>query len=134
MFGRRLLYWLPALCWASMIFYMSTQTIHRVPWWWFENADKVIHFILFGTLSVFVFFALRFGHGIGFLAAALIAVLASSAYGGSDEIHQLYTAGRTSDLHDWFADTLGACTVFLFAFIPQRKPPPAIVPYGLRRM
>ncbi len=134
MFGKRLLYWLPALSWASMIFYMSTKTIHRVPWWWFENADKVIHFILFGTLSVFVFFALKVGHQMRFALAAVLAVVISSAYGGSDEIHQLYTAGRTSDPRDWMADTLGACIVFLFALIPQRKPPPTIVPYGLRRM
>ncbi|MFH0908556.1 MAG: VanZ family protein [bacterium] len=134
MFRKRLLYWLPALCWASVIFHMSTRSSFPQPPFWFENMDKVIHFILFGTLSGFVFFALKVGHGMRFPVAALLAVLISSAYGGSDEIHQLFTAGRSSDPRDWVADTLGACTVFLFAFIPQRKSPPAIVPYGLRKM
>jgi VanZ family protein len=32
----------------------------------------------------------------------------TSAYGASDEWHQLYTVGRNADLHDWMADTLGA--------------------------
>jgi VanZ family protein len=132
--ANKVLYWIPAVAWSLMIFYLSTRSSFPTPPFWFENIDKVVHAILFGTLSVFIYFALFAGHRLRFIYAALLAIFISSAYGGSDEIHQIWTAGRTSDLHDWIADTLGACIVFVFVLIPKRKPRPAIVPYGLRKM
>ena len=32
------------------------------------------------------------------------------------------------------ADTIGACGVFVFGLLPKKRPAPAIVPYGLRKM
>ncbi|MCX6954305.1 MAG: VanZ family protein [Verrucomicrobia bacterium] len=40
--------------------------------------------------------------------AGLWAVLAASAYGVSDEFHQSFVPGRSVEVADWMADTLGA--------------------------
>ncbi len=39
---------------------------------------------------------------------AYLAVLLASLYGVSDEVHQAYVPGRSADLFDWVADTVGA--------------------------
>ena len=48
------------------------------------------------------------------LSRALIGLAIASAYGVTDEFHQSFVAGRTADIHDWYADTAGAA-VALFA-------------------
>lgn len=102
---------------------MSTRAIHHKPWWWFHHADKVIHIILFGLLAHFVYFALRQGHQWRFAKAALVAFLAATLYGSSDEIHQRFTPTRSSDLADVGADALGAASVFFCGLCRARKAP-----------
>lgn len=64
--------------------------------------DKVAHFFVFGLLATLVArngFVPRFGW---------LAVLLVSAFGASDEWHQSHTPGRSAEVADWVADTLGA--------------------------
>lgn len=64
--------------------------------------DKVAHFAVFGLLGTLVArngFVPRFGW---------LAVLLVSAFGASDEWHQSFTPGRSVEVADWMADTLGA--------------------------
>ena len=37
------------------------------------------------------------------------AILLASAYGALDEVRQSFTPGRSVEVDDWVADTLGAC-------------------------
>jgi VanZ family protein len=39
-------------------------------------------------------------------------------YGASDEFHQRFVPGRTADVLDWLADSLGACA---FVIVPWWK-------------
>jgi VanZ family protein len=66
------------------------------------NIDKVAHFAVFGLLGTLV---CRFGDGWRAAACALLIV---SGFGASDEWHQSFVPGRSSDVMDWIADTLGA--------------------------
>lgn len=71
--------------------------------------DKGIHFMEYGVLAAFLVHALqgtwpgwaRPGH---YFAAALAAVV----WGLSDEIHQAFVPGRSSDAKDVLADAIGA--------------------------
>lgn len=66
------------------------------------NADKLVHFLVFGLLATLVVrngFAPRH---------AWVAVAAVSAFGAADEWHQSFTPGRAAEVADWVADTLGA--------------------------
>jgi VanZ family protein len=77
--------------------------------------DKAVHFLFFGTMAFLLW-----------IAAAKrwpIAVIATVAcIGAADETLQAYTPGRTSDINDWLADSLGAAAVLVLA---QRVTKPA---------
>lgn len=73
-----------------------------------DHVDKLVHFLIFATLSWLVIRALRQGHGLSLPTAMLLAILITSAYGGSDEWHQRFTPNRDADVIDWLTDTCGA--------------------------
>ncbi|MDO8544541.1 MAG: VanZ family protein [Opitutaceae bacterium] len=67
-----------------------------------SNIDKAAHFAVYGLLATLLG---RIGDG---WRAALWAVVATSLFGVSDELHQMMVPGRSSSVADWIADTLGA--------------------------
>jgi VanZ family protein len=70
--------------------------------------DKAIHFLYFGTMA----FLLWVATGKRWPLAVWLAV---AFIGAADETLQLYTPGRTSDVNDWIADSLGAAAALLVA-------------------
>ena len=78
----------------------------------FEGADKVVHFIMFGGLTgTYIFDRHRIGKTLT-LRGALSCAILSALLGILIELLQDYT-GRSSDICDGIADTLGA-----FASVP----------------
>jgi VanZ family protein len=77
----------------------STLAGPRVP-----GLDKAVHFAVYGLLGTLV---CRQGRG---WRAAGWSALAVSAFGATDEWHQSFVPGRSTELADWLADTLGAAT------------------------
>lgn len=71
------------------------------------NVDKVTHFAVYGLLATLV---CRLGHG---WRSAVFALVAVSAFGATDEWHQSFVPGRSSEVADWVADTLGAATAVM---------------------
>jgi VanZ family protein len=69
------------------------------------QSDKLVHFLVFGLLATVTLRALRIESP---RSRAVVAVSLASLFGASDELHQLFTPGRSCDLFDWLADTLGA--------------------------
>lgn len=112
--------WLPAVAWAALIFHLSNGPTGPEPSWWFPQADKVIHAGLFGILALLLFFALRQAPAWRPSRAAAFAFLLAVLYGASDEVHQLFTPKRSSDLLDVAADATGAACVFV---LRRRSPP-----------
>ena len=104
------LYWLPAVLFASLIFYMSEQ--QNPPgaslFEFLPNADKLAHMAEYFILSLLVYLALVKAHTCKAPAAAVFSVIIISIYGASDEFHQNFTPGRTVDFFDWLADLTGA--------------------------
>lgn len=66
------------------------------------SFDKVAHFCVYGLLATLVQRALPGRR------APLVAVLVVSLFGVTDEVHQAFVPGRSSEVADWVADTLGA--------------------------
>ena len=118
------MWWIPAIVWAAGIFYLSSRTGDELPSFDFPFLDKIVHFLLYAILSSLIFCGARFGRGMRFGAAALLACVLASAYGVTDEIHQTFTAGRSQDVFDWVADTVGAATVFFAAVLRPKEPSP----------
>ncbi len=96
--------WLWPLLFAVAIVIESSQSVVPMPtgiW----QADKIIHFLAFGLLATVTLRALRIDSPRW---RAIAAVLLVSVFGATDEIHQRFTPGRSCDVFDWLADTLGA--------------------------
>ena len=115
---RRLSLWAPPLVYAAVIFHLSSQSnplpqVTAIVW------DKALHLIEYAGLALLLVRALA-GEGLGWLTTIVVAIAATSAYGASDEWHQLLVPGRDSDYHDWIADTCGgALGVVVYATISR---------------
>src|SRR5438128_458629 len=103
---RALLFWLPPIVYAAVIFHFSAET-NPLPALTATIWDKALHMVEYGGLALLVARALR-REGFGRPWSLTLALVIASAYGASDEWHQLFVPGRDSNVLDWLADTIGA--------------------------
>lgn len=99
---------LPIICYAVLIFAVSSLSRVPTPDLGITFADKIAHFIEYG---VFVILLLRaFSHPTISSRAFVLyafAVIVSIVFAALDEYHQKFVPGRTADLYDLAADSLG---------------------------
>lgn len=127
------IWWLPALLWMGLIFFMSHQQgggsgrLSRMILEWFasfgldlrvlfgENAfwviRKMAHFTEYFILFLLVNLALR--QYWEWKKRRWRVLLVCFLYAASDEFHQLFIPGRVGDVLDVTIDTLGASTAML---------------------
>jgi VanZ family protein len=110
---RKVLFWIPPAAWGLLIFYLSTRPSGPQPSWWFNHADKVIHFVIFSIFSTLLFIAGHFGNRWNYRRAAATALVITALYGLSDEFHQSFTPTRSVDPLDALADTCGGSMAFV---------------------
>ena len=109
--------WLPPLLWAATILVLTSVPVPDVgaP----ANSDKVVHYLVYGLLGMFVGRALLLeGRRVRHLALAALAV---SAFGALDEWHQSFIHGRMGDVHDWIADSIGGASALAFMSLRARR-------------
>jgi VanZ family protein len=95
-----------AILWAALIFFLSSIPGSGFPS--HPNALNVVaHFGEYLVLAVLLTLVLNTPDR-ALWKTALIALAIASLYGASDEIHQMFVDGRSSDPLDWVTDTLGA--------------------------
>ena len=104
---RRFIFWLPALGWAGLIFFLSAQSQLPQVGPQFEAKDKIEHFAAYTVFWFCLLLPLRYGHRLSLARTIVLAFLITSAYGASDEFHQSFVPNRTPDVADWAADTFG---------------------------
>jgi VanZ family protein len=105
--GAFLRYWLPLIVYVSLIFVLSAQPNLHPPLH-FQNSDKLMHFGEYGVLGILLFRLVRSrSWGRRRDVAALAVLLAGMAIGVADERFQAFIPGRSCDLFDWLADSLG---------------------------
>ncbi len=94
---------IPSVIIISISWYLSSQEhVEHMPGFW--NADKVVHFVCFGVLCMWLCFACR----TKTFSKIWIPSLITSLYGIIDELHQSFVPGRSCSIFDWIADTTGA--------------------------
>lgn len=121
---KRVLQWLPAVVWMSVIFYFSHQTgddlRSYLPFFqqWFPAMESFDwgHFLAYFILGGAFYWALL-PASLGWKGKAA-AVALCFVYGLTDEYHQTFVDGRTPDLKDLRNDTIGAALAMLFLSLP----------------
>lgn len=106
--------WLPAFAWATVIFMLSSRS--TVPVDLDLGLDKVAHFGAYAVLGAF----LARGQVASRLPVALVFAL-GLAYAASDEWHQSFVPGRSSDAGDWLADAAGVAAGLAFYHWARRR-------------
>lgn len=108
-------FWLATLLWAGLTFWVSSSPDVQGAAGWIDLSpprDKFYHAANFGVLALFIYLASR---------RAWLSVLLASLYGMTDELHQAFVPGRSADVADWLADTLGAALAVTLARLWQRR-------------
>ena len=94
--------------WAGLIFWMSSRSAMPIkqP---FDNFDKLVHAVEYGTLCILLARALHPGRMSRIPAVVWsLAILASFIYGITDEMHQAFVPNRSCDPFDAAFDLFGA--------------------------
>jgi VanZ family protein len=104
----RLRYWLPVLFFMGFIFYMSGQTGQSLPSL-FPYEDIAFHFCIYAMLAWSFGRALTYEKaGLSFFKIVCLCAVFGLLYGISDEYHQSFVSGRTSDIFDVMTDVAGS--------------------------
>lgn len=101
----RLLYWVPVVLYMGVIFYFSSKTGSQVQ---LPTPDYIAHGAEYFGLSWLVRWAWSGSLNSKPEQAYWLAILFSFIYGISDEFHQSFVPGRSPDVMDLLADTVGA--------------------------
>jgi VanZ family protein len=120
--GRAVLLAALALSWAGALFWLSSQPnpLPFVPRGFFTN-DKLLHAGAYALLAALVRGALA-GTRLAPAAALLLAVVAGTAYGATDEWHQMHVPNRSPEASDLAADAVGAALgAACAAFVLRRQ-------------
>lgn len=114
-------YQLPAIIWAVLIFISSSIPAQDLPKLGIPRFDKVIHFVIYLTLAYLTDRAFRNQVRFAVLAKRhlIFTIVFTLLYGISDEMHQMFVAGREPSLLDLSADLLGA--LVLVAIIAVKR-------------
>lgn len=129
---RRLSLWGPVVLQMAVIFYLSSlNDPGPLPG---DISDKGGHFLGYLLLGALMLRAVAGGRlrTITWRLALAAAVLAS-LYGASDEAHQSFVGGRSPDVLDWAADSLGAVTAAAAGYVAARLWPRPDAPVVGRR-
>lgn len=114
--------WAPAILQMAVIFGASSiPNLQNLPG---GVSDKTGHFVGYAILGACVLYGLASARWAGVTARhGWQALAVSSIYGASDEFHQRFVPGRSPDVNDWIADTLGAAAaiVVLLAVVALKR-------------
>lgn len=112
---QRVLLSLPAIAVASGIFIVSSIPQAALPPLQFDFVDKIIHFavfFIFGLSLIVAFYPEHQGQST-FKLVTLILII-GLFYSAMDEFHQFFVPGRSCDIFDWIADSIGIVTSLIF--------------------
>ncbi|MBI4811642.1 MAG: VanZ family protein [Ignavibacteriales bacterium] len=115
-------YQFPAIGWALLIFIGSSIPSRYIPSYKVFTYDKLIHISLFLIFGLLVYRAIEprikkdfFSWGRVFFSISVVIL-----YGVLDEMHQGSVPGRTLEIWDAVADTVGGVLAALVIYIQHR--------------
>jgi len=127
---KLVLLWGPALLVMALIFYLSSLPDPGGPPG--GISDKTAHVLIYGALGASMMRALAGGRAAA-MPTILAAIVLTTLYGVSDEIHQYFVPPRTPDILDVAADAAGGCAGAIFVTVLARLRPGWFRPSGAAR-
>jgi len=127
---KLVLLWGPALLVMALIFYLSSLPDPGGPPG--GISDKTAHVLIYGALGASMMRALAGGRAAA-MPTILAAIVLTTLYGVSDEIHQYFVPPRTPDILDVAADAAGACAGAIVVTVLARLRPGWFRPSGAAR-
>ena len=120
-FKRFMSHWLPVLLFCLLIFIQSSfPAPEQIPT--FDLSDKLIHAGVYAVLAILFFRALHAGKaGRGAANAIILAILFTTLYGVSDEIHQYFVPSRHAEVMDAAANFIGSVAGGIIATVLLTK-------------
>lgn len=113
-----------SIAWMLIIFYLSSlpSDLTGPDTLFFKILSKMLHFIIFGILSMLYFFSLKWEKPLEKtgLKYYLLSLVLTIVYAMTDEYHQSFSIGRTPSFKDIILDASGAI-IFLSAIFLFRK-------------
>ncbi|MGE5308858.1 MAG: VanZ family protein [Deltaproteobacteria bacterium] len=104
---RFVYYWVPVIILCAFIFSTSSFPGKDIPSL-FSHQDILYHFAVYVILALFFIRALKnTGDRRTVLRLVFLTLVFGVAYAASDELHQLFTSGRSCDIFDLLTDSLG---------------------------
>jgi len=111
-------YWLPVILYLSLIFYLSSlsriEVVETLPT--FILKDKLLHLLEYSILAILLYRLLNQYKKFQPIALVL-AIILSTLYGLTDELHQLFVPGRFFSIQDLFADFIGSNVILLRSYL-----------------
>lgn len=109
----RMIYFIPWFLFSLAIIYASHQERIEFVDNSFYLSDKLLHFVAYFFYGLTIQFALINSTNYNKKKFYIIVIIIGSLFGISDEIHQYFIEGRSSEILDWVADTLGIASSLL---------------------
>jgi VanZ family protein len=105
--NRRARFWLPAALWSLLIFVLSSIPGAAFPSSPLLSYDKLVHATVYAVLGAFCFWALWHRSDKKTSTLVVLSGAIATVYGMTDEFHQLFVQGRSADVRDVLADSVG---------------------------
>jgi VanZ like family len=109
-----------ALCaYCTYIYWLSAQSSLKPPFdFGILYQDKLYHASAYFIMSVLAWRSFK-PFSAKTRTLTLVSIAFCSVYGATDEWHQSFVSGRSSDVMDWLADTVGASLALFFLSQPM---------------
>lgn len=112
----------PAVFWAALLFAESSIPAQAFPESPILAQDKLIHMGIYGVFGFLLYRGLRLRGPASATVAGWVTLIVCSLYGASDEFHQHFVPGRSMDVYDWLADTIGvALAIGIARYLEMRR-------------
>jgi hypothetical protein len=115
---------IPGILWFILVLILiclPKQEMPEIePMWWFSfiRPDKIVHAGMFGMLNYLFIFPIFKSEMVESTKVNYFIwiSLAASVWGLSTEFIQLLVPGRSFELWDWFADSVGVLTALIYIY------------------
>jgi VanZ family protein len=111
-------FWLPALLYAGLIFWLSSRpSPEAIRWIPIIAKLKLVHIIEYGILYGLLWYAITRTTSLNKIEVFALALTLTVLYGLTDEFHQIFVCGRTCRFADVAADGVGGMIVEACIFL-----------------